>query len=411
MADWDVIIVGGGIAGLSIAEYLIQTHKRVLVLEQYGAWGGRIATYRSDAKEDIPKLQYEIGAGRIHHTHHRVKALVERFHLSTYPIPSDSWFEGKPNSFLQRMTPLKKVLSSLSDKDLATHTIYELIPESMKPIFAAYPYWAEIQLMRADSSLESFDEDKPMGSQRNTDFFGIKDGLDSFTKNIQAIIQKAGVDLQNHHTVADIQKNTQTNMLDVTGLKNKTEPFHYTTNKVVIATPFSEFKKFTVLKHTPMMKQLQMSPLIRIYAVYPPSQSTNKVWFAGMKKNITTNPLRYIIPINEKTGLIMISYTDGKDTDFWRAKKDEVLEKAIQENLHKVYPTLDIPKPIFLKKHDWLAGCTYWLPGDYDIHEASLAAHNPAPNVYVCGESVSENQAWIEGALESVETLKKLCKK
>ena len=152
------------------------------------------------------------------------------------------------------------------------------------------------------------------------------------------------------------------------------------------------------------MKQLAMSPLIRIYAVYP--RVDGRVWFAGLKKTVTQNPLRYIIPINEEKGLIIISYTDGDDTNYWRNKDGTELEEAIQSNIHKVFPSLDIPKPVFLKKHDWIAGCTYWLPGDYDVPTASQMAHNPSPNVYVCGESVSQNQAWLEGALESVETLK-----
>jgi monoamine oxidase len=61
-----------------------------------------------------------------------------------------------------------------------------------------------------------------------------------------------------------------------------------------------------------------------------------------------------------------------------------------------------------LKKHDWKQGCSYWVPvagGAYDIKAASRAAHHPAPHVYVVGESVSTQQTWMEGALESAEYL------
>jgi monoamine oxidase len=58
-------------------------------------------------------------------------------------------------------------------------------------------------------------------------------------------------------------------------------------------------------------------------------------------------------------------------------------------------------------KHDWPSGCTYWLPGDYDVKQASKAALNPAPNLYIAGESISLNQTWMEGALESAEILLK----
>ena len=69
---------------------------------------------------------------------------------------------------------------------------------------------------------------------------------------------------------------------------------------------------------------------------------------------------------------------------------------------------MEIPTPKYLKKHDWPNGCTYWLPGDYDVNTASKIAHNPEPNLYLTGESISTNQTWMEGALESAEYLKTL---
>ena len=101
----------------------------------------------------------------------------------------------------------------------------------------------------------------------------------------------------------------------------------------------------------------------------------------------------------------MISYTDGKDCLYWRGLEDKALQDAIQKEARAEFPDKEIPEPVFLKKHDWGMGCTYWTPGDYDVDEALKAAHNPAKNVFVVGESVSRAQAWIEGALESVERL------
>jgi monoamine oxidase len=144
--------------------------------------------------------------------------------------------------------------------------------------------------------------------------------------------------------------------------------------------------------------------LTRIYATYP--KQGGAVWFAGMEKTVVDNPLRYIIPINPAKGLIMISYTDGPTTTYWEQfKSDEELTKAIQVHVRASFPSKTIPEPTYLKKHVWPSGCTYWLPGDYDPVKASRAAHNPAEDVYVVGESISLNQAWMEGALESAETL------
>ena len=101
----------------------------------------------------------------------------------------------------------------------------------------------------------------------------------------------------------------------------------------------------------------------------------------------------------------MISYTDGADTKKWHNLDGQDLENAIQEELHTLFPDTDIPKPTYLKKHDWTYGCTYWLPGPYKPHTALLEAQNPSPNLYLCGESVCMTQGWMEGALESAEIL------
>jgi monoamine oxidase len=103
----------------------------------------------------------------------------------------------------------------------------------------------------------------------------------------------------------------------------------------------------------------------------------------------------------------MISYTDGDDTKVWRGKDGRALEDALHKEAAALFPDRTIPRPLYLKKHDWTQGCSYWTPTKeaYDVKAASRAAHTPAPHVYVVGESVSTRQTWMEGALESAEYL------
>ena len=57
-------------------------------------------------------------------------------------------------------------------------------------------------------------------------------------------------------------------------------------------------------------------------------------------------------------------------------------------------------------------GCSYWLPypvGPLDARKAQHEVHYPypssAPNVYVCGESWSCCQTWMEGAVRNAQGL------
>lgn len=395
---YDTVIVGGGLAGLTVARELAK-HESVCLLERYKAWGGRAATYRDDTG-----LQYEIGAGRIYKHHTRVNELVKRYKLHTFPITTDSHYEGVPNTFLDLIQPFLRVIESLSAADLSRHTLGELLPKEMSPILTMYPYMAEIHILRADQALKAFR--KEMGASGVSEYYGISEGIDTLATRLATDARKRGADLKNRHRVADIKRIYDT-LFEITGTHGKladSKPFNMRAKRIVIATCRCSLTNFSILAHAPLLKQIATSPLIRIYAVYPKNDD-GTVWFAGLPKTVTSGKLRYIIPINEKQGLIMISYTDGQDTEYWRALDDAALETELAKEVAQEFPDRIIPKPTYVKKHDWKSGCSYWLPGNYDVMDASIEAHNPYKNVYVCGESISLNQAWIEGALESAETL------
>ena len=66
------------------------------------------------------------------------------------------------------------------------------------------------------------------------------------------------------------------------------------------------------------MNSVLCEPLFRIYQKYP--KKNNKIWFQDLGKIVTNHKIRYIIPINAEIGIIMISYTDGKYTKYWKKK-------------------------------------------------------------------------------------------
>lgn len=397
MATPDVIIIGAGIAGLATALTLAKQGKRTLVLEKYPTLGGRALTFKEG------KIQYEIGAGRIFHEHHRVNALVKKYGLHAYPISTQSNFEDEPNDFLTLFTPIAKELQSLPSTILGNHTIKQLLPPALHHILDMYPYRAEMETLRADLALQAFKPNHPMG--KDAEFYGVKEGFSALVDHMAKEAKEAGAVIKTRQRVEDAIQSG--NMFEVTGQygkKAEEKPFVFRAPTLIIATCRCSLSNFTVLKGAPLLKQLNTSALCRIYAIFPKNKD-GTVWFDGLEKTVTRNPLRHSIPINSESGLIMISYTDGRDTDFWKDLEDKELEQEIVRNARMLWPHKTIPFPTFLKKHMWPSGCTYWVPGDYDVKEASRKAHNPKPNLYVVGESVNPTQTWIESALESAELL------
>lgn len=398
----DIVIIGGGIAGLTVAAELACRGHAITLLEYYPNFGGRVATFR-----DSKIGQYEIGAGRIFHNHHRVKTLVKKYGLHTFPISARTNYVHGPNTFLDVIKPMLTEFAKLPVAETATHTIEELIPSEFHEVFKQYPYDAEIRIQRADVAIDSFLNDGPMGATDDAAFFGIVEGLDTITSRIAKEAEDAGADLRSRCRVNDI-KQLPNKLFEIQGMHGKKaieKPFVLYAKTVILATCRCSLGSFSILNDTPMLKQLATSPLMRIYAKFPTNRD-GKIWFESIPKTVVPSLLRYIIPIDSKSGLIMISYTDGRDTTYWKDLEGDELEHAIMDEVHRIWPDIDIPNPSYIQKHYWSGGCTYWLPGMYDVNAASRAAMNPKPNVYVVGESISSgNQAWIEGALETAETL------
>jgi monoamine oxidase len=396
-----IVVIGAGIAGLTVAEGLLKKGHAVVVLERYPNVGGRIVTNREP-------YQYEIGAGRIFHSHKRVHALIKRFGLHTYPISEDvSWISAKEkrvetNTFMEDFKEVCKELRKLTKRTLATHTLGQLLPSNFKDFLLQYPYWAELHMLRADLALPLFESGEVMGTYKG--YVGIQEGIDTLTTNLRDAVLKAGGQILTRYRVEDVRR--QGKMWEIVGTfgkKAEALPFTIQAAKVIIATCRCSLGSFTALKEKPLLKQLQTSPLIRIYAAYP------KTWWSGLPKLVTDSPLRFIIPIDPKTGLIMISYTDGpKDTGFWRGLSEKELQKQIQNEVRRLFPDRKIPEPTYLKIHDWPSGCTYWVPDSekaYELKKAQKDAMHPAKDLWVVGESVSFQQGWIEGALETAEQL------
>jgi hypothetical protein len=392
-------IVGAGIAGLTTAESLLDRGHSVTLLERYPNVGGRIVTNREPQEP-----QYEIGAGRIHTSHKRVHALIKRFKLHTYPIDNKLVYRPLSTTTDEELghdwifPAIVNMLKTVPTKTLATYTIHELLSPDWRKLLSRFPYWAEIHMLRADIALESFQAE--MGTYKG--YVGIVEGIDALTTHLKDAVVAKGAKLVVRHRVADIRKHkTGYEIVGDFGKKAEAKPFTIHSDHVIIATCRCSLGKFSVLKGQPLLKQLQTSPLVRIYAQYPVTKGV--AWFKDVPKTVTDSPLRFVIPINPKTGLIMISYTDGDDTKPWINLDDKELTEQIQKEVKALYGP--VPDPLWVKKHPWPSGCTYWTPGSYDIDKAIHIAMHPTRNLWVVGESVARHQAWIESALASMDLL------
>ena len=405
---YDVVIVGAGIAGLYTALQLLKDTptKRIIILEKYNYLGGRIVTHRG-------KYQWEIGAGRIAMDHAMIVGLLKDYGLHIVPIGSESgslFLENgpKPNEFTELLSTYMLPLQSLPSSVLQATTLGALLERvhgasKAKEFYRQFPYWGEVHTLRADLALQSFQKE----FDGTMHFCVCREGLSTLVARLVKDIEARGCIIRVNKEVVRIHERKDSVLLDIKGQ----EPVEG--DLCVLALHSEALRQIPFArKHMPALQHLAMEPLVRMYAVFPVKKGQS--WFSNLPKMVTNDIVRYIIPINPATGVVMISYTDGDEARFWidyqKKKGDRATQTAVMAHIRKLLPDIDIPEPYTFKIHPWTNGCTYWTPGSYDVKEMSRKAHQLTDRVYACGESISMKQCWLEGALESSVTVFEMLK-
>lgn len=414
--SYDVIIVGGGIAGLYTAYNLIKKNKKasVLLVESSDILGGRIYTVNKDGST------FEAGAARFHSNQYRIMNLVKELKLEDklIPINNDIKFVPYPQDKYLKYNYFYIILNvdniineivklinngAITQKEMINNTFIDIIHKKLnlaypdiKEIFTdAYEYWSEISIMNALDALQLIKRDF-VGNHK---YYVLRGGMTQIIEELEKKI-KNKVTIIKNYPVKQISKNKT---IDTTfTINNK-----YTAEKLIMAIPkhaLTNIKYFSNNRRiSQLLNTIEESPLLRIYAKYPKTIINHHTWFDKFtSKIITTSKLKYIIPINHSDGIIMISYTDGKNTKDWPIDNETALKKKVIAETNKSFPDLEVPEPLWIKPCYWKHGAGYWKKGHYSenyIKKIIQPTHNE--ELYICGENYSKHQSWIEGALQT----------
>lgn len=392
---YDVIIIGGGIAGLNIAYQLTKTSTTFLLLEQSNRLGGRIATFRSKT------MTVEMGAGRFSPKHHPLlKQLLQEFGLFEKCIKNNKRSEYIP---LHAKSDTKEIhLSTVFEKSkhvskeiLRQMTFEEyaktVIPESqVEEIKKSFGYYSELVIMNAYDSIR-------LMKVLDASFYSLEGGFSQLIERMRDHILQFKNPFRYEQEVLDIIPTAD--YYQITTKKGK-----YHARKCILAIPKENLEKIPALHSIrSLLSQVKTSPLCRIYSRF------EDPWFSGLSKITTDDPLRMVIPINEN--VLMSSYTDNKYANYWKRIYDtkgidgidETLVKHLQKVIKKTHPEI-VPFPEETHVFYWEHGVGYWSK-NANSEETSKKMLQPfsdsLKHIYICGESYSENQQWIEGSLET----------
>ena len=463
---YDCIVIGGGISGLYVAYHLLRNGLRVLVLEKGDRLGGRVFTFRGGMTVDA-------GAGRFSSSHTLFCALLRELGLwgkrvkngtsvahcyikdgetrvMTSIMDYDAMVLEKGNvlepvllasttcamqksvgwsmdmaldlvnqvrssgSTLPNVGLVARLLAagalrtrkSLIEQSFLSFAKSVLTSDEVDFLLGSFGYYSELVLMNAHDCLQLMMELDPSNG-----FFSLKGGLSQVIEELAKRIREMGGDILLRREVLRIQVVGEEAYV-VSGVGSRGGEFSIPSKRVVCAVTKVDLMRWSLFRPLGgLLSGLVSAPLCRVYARYPVGRGG--VWFKGLPRLTVNNELRMVIPISEREGVIMITYTDNRFADYWKGVFERGGEAGMNRRIRVLIRAavgMDIPDAEEIQLFYWRRGVGYWGVG-IDSAEVSQKIIQPFYNpssgaghkgLFVCGENFSERyQQWMEGSLET----------
>lgn len=400
---YDTIVIGSGIAGLYSAYKLGNTN--MCILEKEKRIGGRIMTFC------IEDMLLEAGAGRFNNHHKILMSLIDELNLKSKinPIageitfspsgPYDEKYIGRnPFDILEPVFERSKnePIEKLQKYKFINYAKTILSKKDIQFVLDSFGYYEQIVHMNTYNALKLLT--KGMHSKNN--FFTLQDGMSQIITELEKRL-KCPI-----YTSQDVYRIEYSSDVFKIYVRNRKTP--YITKQCICALPKSAVEKipfFNPVKST--VQKVGIKILCRMYAQF----KKKDVWFQDIPKTTTNNENRYIIPINKEKGIIMISYTDSKYAQYWKSLPCSRVLVSIKRNIYKTFG-IHINDPTFFRAFYWDTGTSFWKSNcdSRILSKRMLQPYEKVP-LYVCGESFSQTQGWMEGALETSDEVLKMLKR
>jgi len=398
---YDIIIVGAGIAGL-YAGYKIHKNNpnvKILILEQNerSKIGGRMGTVNFHSVD----ISTGAGVGR-KAKDVLLNQLLHDLKINTHEFTASASYA----STIQPKCNVSKIFNNLK-------TLFKKNPKR-----ATFEQFSKLYLSKDEyehfvtcSGYSDYENEEARATFYD---YGFEDNYQKWTavsipwnKLITALVKEIGSHrIVCNQTVSKILYNSECNLSEFDIITSNEK---YTTKHVILATTIDSVIKL-LPQHRSLYKQIHGQPFLRVYAKMS-KNSLDTMREKLPQTTIVVGPMHKMIPINADKGIYMIVYTDNRDANKLKSysennqKNREYMARSMERALGFEKHSLEIDD---MMSFYWKIGTHYYEPlgmGFKDRSDFLRQAQNPRNGIYVIGEMVSTNQGWVEGALESVESL------
>jgi len=394
MQKKEIIIIGAGISGLYAAYKFKTLHPKsnITILEQN--WiGGRMGSQLFEGTEVVTGA----GVGRKRKDKLLIKLLKE-LEIPYQEFLSKHYYANT----LCLSCNVKKTFMKLRKRYTPCKKTFKEYAES---ILGAEKY----KLFVKCSGYSDYEKEDAYDVLYHYGFNDIYDnwtGLSiSWTKLLLALIHK--INMKNIHlrsSVEKIDKISDNNFFVYTNRKV------YACNMIIVATAIDTIRK--LLPRENVYKGIKGQTFLRLYGKFSDCCiPIIKEYVKGY--TIVPPPLQKIIPMDPDNGIYMIAYNDNKSSKYLKRLLENTEENRVKLcTLIKKALGIPVETNIYLSniiEFYWNIGTHYYTPLDQkkykNRNEFIKIAQHPMENILVVGESVSINQGWVEGALDSVESI------
>jgi hypothetical protein len=297
---------------------------------------------------------------------------------------------------------------SLINQSFVSFAKSVLNADEVEFLLGSFGYYSELVLMNAHDCLRLMMELDPSNG-----FYSLSGGLSQVIEELAKRIRDMGGEILLRKEVLGIKVVGEEEYV-VSGVGSRGGGFSIHSKRVVCAVTKVDLMRWALFRPlSGLLSGLVSAPLCRVYARYPVGKGG--VWFKGLPKLTVNNELRMVIPISERDGVIMITYTDNRFADFWKGVFERGGEAGMNRRIRVLIRDatgMEIPDAEEVQLFYWRRGVGYWGVGIdsaevsqkmiqpfFSGADASAAGHK---GLFVCGENFSERyQQWMEGSLET----------
>jgi hypothetical protein len=400
---YDVIIIGGGMAGLYAAYRLLKKHKRqisILLLEKEPHLGGRAGT------EIFHTVPISIGAG----VGRKDKDLLLVDLLRELKIPNHE-FQTSTNYPAALQAPAKLLSAQF------TYLRSKYRDPAIKRQYEGKTFGEYAKKMLGQEAYKAFSQCAGYTDYEDTDIryvlhdYGFDDNTTSWTgislhwsDMIEGLAKNIGSsNIRKNHPVSAIREIDGPHRLEVV---SKSRVFRC--NSVILATTVDVVRRLLPM-HSDLYSKIHGQHFLRMYGKFTKESSRIMTQYV-QTQTVVQGPIHKIIPIDQEKGVHMVVYSDNDDAlllNKYRKntkKNRDIICRYLEAALAISENTLIMTD---LCDFYWDIGTHFYEPMNLSvkINDFIKRAQHPSPNIFVVGEMISRNQGWVEGALESVDSI------